>query len=165
MATNQKERLLQALEQVHKAMNSPNAFENSKESTFSALRRGCLDLRKDINLLDADEFTTEYVQDAWLFLIELSKAKLRRKHAIECINIMLASPRWTSVLRNCSVIQSKLPELTKDMQVALGYITEQMKPESPVLKPSLARSKSNKLGNSNPPKRGSSKVYQGTGQE
>ena len=139
MASDQKERLLQALDQVHKAMNSPNAFENSKESTFSSLRRGCLDLRKDLELLDSEDFTAAYIQDAWLFLIELSKAKLRRKHALECINIMLASPKWGSVLRNSEVIQSKLPTISKDMQVALGYITSADKPDSPTLKPSQSK--------------------------
>jgi hypothetical protein len=135
MASDQKARLLLALDQVHKAMNSPNAFENSKESTFSALRRGCLDLRKDINLLDSDDFSTEYIQDAWLFLIELSKAKLRRKHALECINIMLASSRWGAVLRKSDEIQSKLATISKDMQVALGYVSSNEKPDSPTLKP------------------------------
>lgn len=102
-------------------MNSPNAFENSKESTFSALRRGCLDLRKSVELLDSDEFSPEIIRYAWLFLMELSKAKLRRKHALECINIMLVSPKWAAILHNTDEIQSKLPNLSKDMQIAFGY--------------------------------------------
>lgn len=130
-----KERLIEALDLVHKAMNSPNAYENGKETTFSTLRRGCLDLRRDVVQLEGDEFTPELIQDAWLFLIELSKARLRRKHAVECINIMLGSPKWTSILRSSDKIRAKLPEVSKDMQVALGL--SQM--ESPVLTPSTAK--------------------------
>lgn len=129
-------RLLDALQLVQRAMCSPNAYENAKESTFSALRRGCLDLRKDIPLLDSDDFSTDMIRDAWLFLIELSKAKLRRKHALECINIMLQSPKWGAVLRNDPDIQGKLPSLSNDMQLALGHIER----TSPVVKPVLAPS-------------------------
>ena len=125
-------RLKEALDLVNKAMNSPNAFENSKESTFSALRRGCLDLRKNIDLFDSDDFSHDHIRDAWLFLIELSRAKLRRKHALECINIMLLSPRWGSVLRNDPSIQAKLPELSKDMQIALGHVEKPAPMASPV---------------------------------
>ena len=131
---DQKLRLHAALNLVTQAMNSPNAFENSKESTFSTLRRGCLDLRKNVDLLDSDEFSCEQIRDAWLFLIELSKAKLRRKHALECINIMLLSPRWGSVLRNDSRIQDRIPTLSQDMQIALGYQS------SPSISPSLGPS-------------------------
>ena len=136
MDGHQKERLLQALNLVHAAMTSPNTFENSKESTFSALRRGCLDLRKDTEQLDSEEFSSDLIRDAWLFLMELSKAKLRRKHALECINIMLLSPKWGSVLRNDTEIQSRLSTLSPDMQAALGY--KSTKPVSPKLKPSTA---------------------------
>ena len=136
MAEKQKERLIQALDLVHAAMTSSNTFENSKESTFSALRRGCLDLRKDTDQLDSDDFSTDRIRDAWLFLMELSKAKLRRKHALECINIMLISPKWGAVLRNDSVIQTRLSTLSADMQVALGH---KPKPaDSPSIKPTTA---------------------------
>lgn len=116
-----KQRLVDALQLVRTAMNSPNAFENSKESTFSALRRGCLDLRKSVELLDCEEFTPDLIQYAWLFLMELSKAKLRRKHALECINIMLLSPKWGAILRTNKDIQAKMPSLSKDMQTAFGF--------------------------------------------
>jgi hypothetical protein len=130
--SDQNSRLQAALELVTAAMNSPNAFENSKESTFSALRRGCLDLRKSLELLDSDEFSSDKIRDAWLFLIELSRAKLRRKHALECINIMLLSPKWGAVLRNDETIQGKIPSLSKDMQMALGYQTSPSISPSPV---------------------------------
>ena len=136
MADKQKERLIQALDLVHAAMNSPNTFENSKESTFSALRRGCLDLRKDTEQLDSEDFSTDRIRDAWLFLMELSKAKLRRKHALECISIMLISPKWGSVLRNDPEIQTRLSTLSTDMQVALGHKPKVV--DSPNLKPSTA---------------------------
>jgi hypothetical protein len=132
----QKERLLQALDLVHDAMTSPNTFENSKESTFSSLRRGCLDLRKDAELLDSDDFSVNKIRDAWLFLMELSKAKLRRKHALECINIMLISPKWGAVLRNDAQIQARLLTLSSDMQVALGH--KPKSPDSPSIRPSTA---------------------------
>ena len=143
MADKQKERLLQALDLVRAAMTSPNTFENSKETTFSALRRGCLDLRKDTDQLDSDDFSTDRIRDAWLFLMELSKAKLRRKHALECINIMLVSPKWGAVLRNDPDIQSRLSTLSTDMQVALGHKPKVS--DSPVLKPSTATIPSNAL--------------------
>ena len=136
MSEKQKERLLQALDLVHDAMTSPNTFENSKESTFSSLRRGCLDLRKDTDLLDSDDFSTNQIRDAWLFLMELSKAKLRRKHALECINIMLISDKWGSVLRNDPQIQGRISTLSTDMQVALGYKPKSS--DSPSIKPSTA---------------------------
>ena len=120
-STPEKQRLVDALQLVSTAMTSPNAFENCKESTFSALRRGCLDLRKSVDQLDSEEFTPELIEYAWLFLMELSKAKLRRKHALECINIMLLSPRWGSILRNTDRVQAKVATLTTDMQIAFGY--------------------------------------------
>lgn len=134
----QIKRLNDALELVQKAMCSPNAFENAKESTFSALRRGCLDLRKDILLLDSDDFSTDKIRDAWLFLIELSRAKLRRKHVLESINIMLQSPKWGAVFRNDPDIQAKLPDLSNDMQLALGYIEKSSPLVKSVLVPSSA---------------------------
>jgi hypothetical protein len=133
------QRLQEALDLVTVAMNKPNAFENSKESTFSALRRGCLDLRKSIDILDSDDFPVDKIRDAWLFLIELSRAKLRRKHAIECINIMLQSPRWGAVLRNDALIQEKIPSLAKEMQTALGFHSAVSPSISPAPAPSTAR--------------------------
>ncbi len=130
-----RDRLIDALNLVHKAMNSPNAYENGKESTFSALRRGCLDLRRDVAQLEAEEFTPGLIQDAWLFLIELSKARLRRKHAIECINIMHGSPKWAHVLHTSSEIRAKVQELTRDMQNALGFTHS----DSPSLGPSTSK--------------------------
>lgn len=120
MSTGLKQRLVDALVLVQRAMKSPNIFENEKEATFSALRRGCLDLRKDLSQMESQEFTIEIIRDAWLFLMELSKAKLRRKHAVECIQIMLKSKRWKSVLHSDSQIRDKLAGLSKDMQTALG---------------------------------------------
>jgi hypothetical protein len=131
-----KDRLVEALDLVHKAMNSPNAFENSKETTFSALRRGCLDVRKELDQLESDVFTDELIEDAWLFLIELSKAKLRRKHALECIDIMLTSPKWTSVLRHSHKISEKVPSISSDLQVALGFSAQI---SSPKIAPSTAK--------------------------
>jgi hypothetical protein len=120
MSTGLKQRLVDALVLVQRAIKSPNIFENEKEATFSALRRGCLDLRKDLSQMESQEFTIEIIRDAWLFLMELSKAKLRRKHAVECIQIMLKSKRWKSVLHSDSQIRDKLAGLSKDMQTALG---------------------------------------------
>lgn len=133
------QRLQEALDLVTVAMNKPNAFENSKESTFSALRRGCLDLRKNVEILDSDDFPLDKIRDAWLFLIELSRAKLRRKHAVECINIMLLSPRWGAVLRNDPLIQEKIPSLAKEMQTALGFQSA----ISPVISPAPGPSSAN----------------------
>ena len=139
MAANDlKQRLIEALQLVKAAMNSPNTFENSKETTFSALRRGCLDLRNNIDQLNDDDFSADLVQDAWLFLIELSKAKLRRKHALECINVMILSPKWGSVLRTSSKIQEKLPSLSKDMQIAMGHVAAV---KSPSISPSSVPSR------------------------
>ena len=131
-SSNQRQRLVEALQLVKTAMHSPNAFENSKESTFSALRRGCLDLRRTIEQLESHEFSWELIQDAWLFLIELSKAKLRRKHALECIHIMLLSPKWTSVLRTSDAINEKVSTMSGDMQAALGF---EQTGESPTTSP------------------------------
>ena len=119
--SSEHHRLVEALQLVRSAMASPNTFENSKEATFSALRRGCLDLRKHIERLDEDYFSTDDIEDAWLFLIELSKAKLRRKHALECINVMMSSPKWVNVLKTSFAVREKVPSITRDMQVALGF--------------------------------------------
>lgn len=135
MSTGLQQRLIDALISVQRAMNSPNIFENEKEGTFSALRRGCLDLRKDPALMESDDFTTELIRDAWLFLIELSKAKLRRKHALECIQLMLRSPKWESVLQSDARVREKIPGLSKDMQNALG----QTGPSEPVRRASDSR--------------------------
>ena len=120
MASPPKQRLIEALELIQLAMKSPNTFENRKEATFSALRRGCLDLRRDSEQMESSEFTTDRIRDAWLFVIELSKAKLRRKHALECIQIMQMSVKWTSVLKADQQIRSKAASLSKEMQSALG---------------------------------------------
>ena len=124
------ERLREALNLVKAAMSSPNTFENSKESTFSALRRGCLDLRKSPDSLDSHTFSTDMIEDAWLFLMELSKAKLRRKHALECINIMLTSAKWIGVLRSSSRIKDKMGSISRDMQIALGHKVDNQSPQS-----------------------------------
>jgi hypothetical protein len=113
-------------------MNSPNTFENSKEATFSALRRGCLDLRKSTDSLESATFSNDMIEDAWLFLMELSKAKLRRKHALECINIMMTSSKWVGVLRSSSRIKERIGSISKDMQIALGHKVDTASPTTPL---------------------------------
>lgn len=38
------------------------------------------------------------IENCWLFLFELAKARLRRKHVLECMEILCTSDKWRHVI-------------------------------------------------------------------
>ncbi|KAF4672644.1 G patch domain-containing protein 1 [Perkinsus chesapeaki] len=107
-------RLLDGCHQIMVAMSSPAIFENSKEKAFQTFRRGCLDLKKDISAtegLESDKIDDWMIENCWLFLFELAKSRLRRKHILECMEILCTSDRWKKMLDDNDRIRDKLGEL------------------------------------------------------
>ncbi|KAF4726223.1 G patch domain-containing protein 1, partial [Perkinsus olseni] len=96
------------------AMSSPAIFENSKERAFQTFRRGCLDLKKDVSAtegLESTKIDDWMIENCWLFLFELAKARLRRKHILECMEILCTSDRWKSMLDGNDRVRAKMAEL------------------------------------------------------
>ncbi|KAF4666121.1 G patch domain-containing protein 1 [Perkinsus olseni] len=107
-------RLLDGCHQIMVAMSSPAIFENTKERAFQTFRRGCLDLKKDISAtegLESTKIDDWMIENCWLFLFELAKARLRRKHILECMEILCTSDRWKSMLDDNDRVRAKMAEL------------------------------------------------------
>ncbi|EER02591.1 hypothetical protein Pmar_PMAR005931 [Perkinsus marinus ATCC 50983] len=107
-------RLLDGCHQIMVAMSSPSIFENSKEKAFQTFRRGCLDLKKDVSAtegLESDKIDDWMIENCWLFLFELAKARLRRKHVLECMEILCTSDKWRHMLDDNERIRAKMVDL------------------------------------------------------
>jgi len=104
---------------VEKAVGNKSQLENSKETLFSNFRRACMDLSKSTDCdaqLAASSASAR--QSVWILLLEVSKAKLRRKHVLECANVLTNSVNWKASLSDPAVA-AKISELPEEFQLKL----------------------------------------------
>ena len=104
---------------VEKAVGNKAQLENSKETLFSNFRRACMDLSKSADCAAQLAASSRSARQAvWILLLEVSKAKLRRKHVLECANVLTTSVNWKTSLSDAAIV-SRIAELPEDFQLKL----------------------------------------------
>mmetsp|Transcript_1078 Transcript_1078/g.2705 ORF Transcript_1078/g.2705 Transcript_1078/m.2705 type:complete len:557 (-) Transcript_1078:12-1682(-) len=109
-------RLLESLGQLLRVYGDVEAWENEHETAFTLLRRGILD-GKSNSMLEAPIYHNRQIEGAWLFLIEMRRRHPnRKKHIIECAEILGSSYNWSMVLRGSRKVHSALAKLPDEMR-------------------------------------------------
>lgn len=103
------------LQKLEKDISNKSLYENKKESIFASFRRSCLELNKSVEKDKILKNTPVSSQAAGIFLLlDLSKGKLRRKHVLECSNVVI--PYWRNILER-EDLAKKLAELPAEFQL------------------------------------------------
>jgi len=101
-------RLLESLSSIPRIYMDKKAWENEHELVFNQFRRGCLDAANN-RMLEAPIYDNRQIEDAWLFLIEISRQHAnRRKHVQECTRPLGSSYNWSMVLNGSKKVHAAL---------------------------------------------------------
>lgn len=112
-------RLLESLKAIPRVCWDKKAWENEHEEVFALFRRGCLD-SKGNGMLEAPIYSNRCIEDAWIFLTEISRRHPnRRAHIQECARALGTSYNWCLVLRGSQRVRAALEELPERLRAAV----------------------------------------------